>query len=791
MQVIAHSRNLPTVLLAVLAACGAADAQSRKALLVGIAKYMEKPATPLALWQPHGFRNIPVMGTAGRRSIPELSGPPNDVATMKRLLIDRYRFRDGDIDVLEDSRATADAIIQHFRDVLIQGAGKNDIRVFYFSGHGSRMTNRSPEAKADHLDETIVPADSLLGVPDIRDKELGRLYRAAAATGAKLTVIQDSCYSGTASRGMATPRDVEPNQEEWVVDPPAGQPEPQFSAEKLGVLVVSASQNDQTSAEMMLDGRIQGLFTWALNKVLWTTPDERMDRVTVKVRNLMAAQPQAALEMGQEPLLGGAGRMQVGLLGETPNSDRAAAAIVRDKPSPELVDLTGGPATGIFPGCELVRIGKSAVTVRVTQTLDPYGSQAEPIDGSFLGDVSINDEFKVTRWSAPPQAALRVYVPPALSRPRLEAAVKEFSSVGRANTAWVQGKDRAGATHFLSWRGETQGWVLGQPESPAVIRLGPDARVTELRAALPAAGPVKLLLIAPPTDELAAALSLGSQSAVGAAVEVLPQPDSSADYSLEGQVRADGHLEYAWVIANLPAVERGVSPYPALTAWVLADPGLAESAKAGERLSTLAARLGRVRAWLRLENPHDEILFPYHLDVLEPGTLKSVGNRPLVDGERLKLALVADGDQLAEYKRHGTPPAYVYVFLMDSEGTGVLFFPDPSAGGMNKLPVLSVTDPKADPAPAWFPLTKADYDVEISEPFGTDCYFLLVTSQPIPDPTILDFQGVGGDRGTRRGGGDPLADLLLGVGNSRAATRGVPTEWRVEWRPYQSVPKKK
>lgn len=46
-----------------------------------------------------------------------------------------------------------------------------------------------------------------------------------------------------------------------------------------------------------------------------------------------------------------------------------------------------------------------------------------------------------------------------------------------------------------------------------------------------------------------------------------------------------------------------------------------------------------------------------------------------------------------------------------------------------------------------------------------------------------------GDRG-RRGGGDPLADLLLGVGNSRGTSRGVRTDWSVEWRPYQSVPKK-
>jgi len=99
-------------------------------------------------------------------------------------------------------------------------------------------------------------------------------------------------------------------------------------------------------------------------------------------------------------------------------------------------------------------------------------------------------------------------------------------------------------------------------------------------------------------------------------------------------------------------------------------------------------------------------------------------------------------------------------------------------------------DERSDPAPPRIVLTKADSDVEVGEPFGTDSYFLLATSQPIPDPTIFNFEGVGEERTTSRGGSDPLSDLLSGMGSSHVVSRGLPTEWRIEWRPYRSVPKK-
>jgi hypothetical protein len=104
---------------------------------------------------------------------------------------------------------------------LIEAAKPGDISVFVFAGHGSRMRNEGSD-EADKMDQTLVPADSENGVPDIRDKELARLYRKAAEKRILLTVIADSCHSGGVSRGLGRPaitRDAVPDPH-VVNDPP-------------------------------------------------------------------------------------------------------------------------------------------------------------------------------------------------------------------------------------------------------------------------------------------------------------------------------------------------------------------------------------------------------------------------------------------------------------------------------------------------------------------------------------------------------------------------------------------
>ena len=67
-------------------------------------------------------------------------------------------------------------------------------------------------------------------------------------------------------------------------------------------------------------------------------------------------------------------------------------------------------------------------------------------------------------------------------------------------------------------------------------------------------------------------------------------------------------------------------------------------------------------------------------------------------------------------------------------------------------------------------------DISVRPPFGTDTYLLLTTSTPLPDPDVLNFDGVA--RGGTRGISTPLADLLQ---STSSGTRGVPGEAPTDW----------
>src|SRR5690606_31644154 len=103
------------------------------------------------------------------------------------------------INSLFDSEATREAIIGQMES-LARTAREGDVVFIYYAGHGSQVIN-SLSAETDKKDESIVPADSYSGALDIRDKELAVLYNKILDKGATLTVIFDSCHSGSASRG--------------------------------------------------------------------------------------------------------------------------------------------------------------------------------------------------------------------------------------------------------------------------------------------------------------------------------------------------------------------------------------------------------------------------------------------------------------------------------------------------------------------------------------------------------------------------------------------------------------
>ncbi len=243
---------LAAMLSTALASHAAEPATPRRALLIGINDYS---ASRLA-----STGAVPVPG----RFWPNLDGAVNDVSIMRDLLIARKGFAPSEIVTLTDEQATRAAILNAIDTQLVAPAKKGGIVLFYYSGHGSQVCNTLSD-EVDRLDESLVPADSRRGAPDIRDKELRRRFNSILDRGALLTVVLDSCHSASGARGFdggARFRSVKADDRD-VADRSVG-PLP----EHRGALIFSAAQDFDLAYETMDNGSIHGAFSWALARAI-------------------------------------------------------------------------------------------------------------------------------------------------------------------------------------------------------------------------------------------------------------------------------------------------------------------------------------------------------------------------------------------------------------------------------------------------------------------------------------------------------------------------------------------
>lgn len=154
------------------------------------------------LWQVNmssaeGYAVLVGVGRYKNPAISVLTGPPHDVKKMDRLLRTHYRFRH--VRVLLNEQATKENVTKSLV-WLAKTAGPNDSAVFYFSGHGSRVNDENGD-ETDGLDETITPYDvSEKTSSHITDDEIGIWIKTVRSR--RLTVILDSCHSGTGYKGV-------------------------------------------------------------------------------------------------------------------------------------------------------------------------------------------------------------------------------------------------------------------------------------------------------------------------------------------------------------------------------------------------------------------------------------------------------------------------------------------------------------------------------------------------------------------------------------------------------------
>lgn len=136
-----------------------------------------------------GINDYPIDGA-------DLRGCVNDARQWASLLVDHFDFASGDVSVVLDADATKANVLAGLGD-LLAGASSGDVLVFTNSSHGSQI----PDTDADEptYDEVLCPYD--VRDTTISDDELRELF-GNLADGVHLTVISDSCHSGTVTRAL-------------------------------------------------------------------------------------------------------------------------------------------------------------------------------------------------------------------------------------------------------------------------------------------------------------------------------------------------------------------------------------------------------------------------------------------------------------------------------------------------------------------------------------------------------------------------------------------------------------
>lgn len=219
-----------------------------------------------------GVRQLALLvgvGDYAAEKIRDLKGPPNDVASMRKLITnpEGYGFPEANVCVLTGNKATKSAVLEAWDAALVARAQPGDSVLFYFAGHGSQAPDQNGD-EPDEMDETLMFYDARTAsrgemLDDEMNGLLARLYQKTE----NVTVILDSCNAGTASRDVSEgvmERFVDPPDEP--LDGPAGGDGGEgWRPESMPNLVLLSAARDGSSA---LEKKGRGVFTQSLVQVL-------------------------------------------------------------------------------------------------------------------------------------------------------------------------------------------------------------------------------------------------------------------------------------------------------------------------------------------------------------------------------------------------------------------------------------------------------------------------------------------------------------------------------------------
>jgi hypothetical protein len=416
-------------------------------------------------------------------------------------------------------------------------------------------------------------------------------------------------------------------------------------------------------------------------------------------------------------------------------------------------EIAAGSVLGLNEGAILtVRQGdkRYETELRVSRVVDPFRSVVTSMGTASKVTLLIDQpvDMELVSWPPPSEANLRVWLGPSTPSEELTRAVQTANEFAD----WVTDQ-LEDSTYAVFWTGDA--WVL-RSASGEVLDASEDLRsIFNLASKHSASKQPFIYFNFPPSEELTRTLEIGPGSE-NSAVE-LESDLALANYRLLGRM-SDGRIEYAWRRTTVESAKELRSPLPEQSVWVSWQEK--DTKDAARKLQDFLSRAGKLRAWLQMESPPPD--HPYELTLVRASG-ESMSEPELYDGEVFGLHVKVRDDS----PKRPVSGTWLYVIVIDSYGNGSLLYP--SLEGRRGFADIRPTSLDDITLPGLY---------RVTGPFGIDTYVLVSSSEELPDPQVLSFQG-----NLTRGSSPrtPLGDILSTVGSpQRVQHRDAPPDWSLQ-----------
>lgn len=435
--------------------------------------------------ESNGVRRLALIVGVGQYKyapVPDLIGPPNDARRFFDLLTGRngYGFPTENVCMLLDEQATTAEFKRAFDKALVERARPGDMAVVFYAGHGSQRHDENDD-ESDGMDETFMLHDARTdNVRDLLDDEFNQMLARLHAKTRNITVVLDSCNSGSATRGDAgtfVARYFEPEGETPATPEASGVLPGDGSAGWIPAtmpgLVVLTAATDGTAA---LETGGHGIFTDALIQVLGQASGKPLTfaQVARQVPPLVAARSY------QTPYFHG--ELNTPVFSNQGRTRPLGWDVVEVGPA---LTLSGPPLAGIGTGAEL-RIYDGAV--RGEDIRDPGRAKATVIIEGMTGLNATARVAAASEGALPPAVGdLAVLVRPADIYLQIRVRLRPSSEPGGISSARADSLRRAveanpEARMLVTLTEGAGDFELGIDASNRLLLRGPENNVRDIYA---------------------------------------------------------------------------------------------------------------------------------------------------------------------------------------------------------------------------------------------------------------------------------------------------------------------